>query len=272
MTHAGIFTGTLLVVGGGRMGEAIVAGLIGAGAAGVGQIVVAEPGEARRAQLAAGHGVRTVASASEALPAEIVLLAVKPQVIDSVVGELSAALSRSLVVSIAAGITCARLESLLPAGTAVVRVMPNTPAMVGEGMALVSGGAEADPEQVETVSAIFGALGRAVTLDERYQDAGTAISGCGPAYFALVVDALARAGVAQGLTRETAQALAVQTMRGTAVLLEETGVHPEVLIDGVTSPGGSTIAAVAELESGGVRAAFNSAVAAAVKRSKELGS
>ncbi len=272
MTDVARLAGTLLVVGGGRMGEAIVAGLIGAGAAGPEQIVIAEPGQLRREQLSAAYGVRTVASASEAVPSDIVLLAVKPQVIDAVVGELSAALANSLVVSIAAGITCARLESVLPAGTAVVRVMPNTPAMVGEGMALVSGGAEADAEQVETVAAMFAALGRAVTIEERYQDAGTAISGCGPAYFALVVEALSRAGVAQGLTRETAQALAVQTMRGTAALLEETGMHPEVLIDGVTSPGGSTIAAVAELESGGVRAAFNSAVAAAVKRSKELGS
>ena len=115
------------------------------------------------------------------------------------------------------------------------------------------------------------AIGDAIVIDERYQDAGTAISGSGPAYFALVVDALARAGVAQGLSREVAQALAVQTMLGTALLLTETGMHPAELIDGVASPGGTTIAALGELEAGGVRAAFSSAVAAAVRRAKELG-
>jgi len=116
------------------------------------------------------------------------------------------------------------------------------------------------------------AIGEAVVVDERYQDAGTAISGSGPAYFALVVDALARAGVSQGLSRSVAQALAVQTMLGTAVMLRDTGVHPEALIDGVASPGGTTIAALNELEAGGVRSAFAEAVAAAVRRAKELGS
>jgi len=149
--------------------------------------------------------------------------------------------------------------------------MPNTPALVGAGMALVSGGSEATSDQIDLVWGLFRSIGECVVIDERYQDAGTAISGSGPAYFALVVDAMARAGVAQGLTREVAQQLAVQTMLGTARLLAETGTHPEALIDGVASPGGTTIAALERLEARGVRAAFAEAVAAAVRRSKELG-
>ncbi len=180
--------------------------------------------------------MRCVADGTEALPADLALIAVKPQIADAVVGGLSEALGASLVVSIVAGFSCARLESLLPDGTAVVRVMPNTPAMVGEGMAVISGGAEAAPEQVVLVESLFSQIGRAVVVDERYQNAATAISGSGPAYFALVIDALSRAGVRQGLARDVAQALAVQTMLGTARMLEETGVHPEVLIDGRLEP------------------------------------
>jgi pyrroline-5-carboxylate reductase len=176
------------------------------------------------------------------------------------------------VVSIVAGFTCGRIESLLPAGSAVVRVMPNTPAMVGQGMAVVSGGSDADEQRVDLVRALFAQIGDAVVLDERYQNAATAISGSGPAYFALVIDALARAGVKQGLPRDVAQQLAVRTMAGTAALIDETGIHPAQLIDGVSSPGGTTIAAVEVLEARAVRAAFAEAVAANVKRSQELGS
>jgi pyrroline-5-carboxylate reductase len=201
----------------------------------------------------------------------MVLLAVKPQVMDSVVREVSGLVEGALVVSIAAGITTARLETLLPQSSRVVRVMPNTPALVGEGMALVSGGSDASERDVAAVAALFSAIGRAVIIDERYQDAGTAISGSGPAYFALVVDALARAGVAEGLPRATAQQLAVQTMLGTARMLQETDMHPEELIDGVASPGGTTIAAINALEAKGVRAAFAKAVSKAVRRARELG-
>jgi pyrroline-5-carboxylate reductase len=265
--------GTLAVIGGGRMGEAIVGGLVAAEAYPPASITVAEPSAVRRETLAAAHGVRVVADGREALPADTVLLAVKPQVMDEVVRSLATALtSGTLVVSIAGGITCARLESLLPAGVAVVRVMPNTPALVRQGMAVVSGGEEATGAQVEAVREMFAAIGEAIVLDERYQDAATAISGCGPAYVAIFIDALARAGVRQGLTRDVAQMLAVQTLRGTVELLEATGQHPEQLVDGVASPGGSTIAAVEQLEAGGFRSAISAAVDAAVKRSKELGS
>jgi pyrroline-5-carboxylate reductase len=188
-----------------------------------------------------------------------------------VVRGVAGALCEALVVSIAAGISIARLESLLPAGTPVVRVMPNTPAMVGAGMSVVSGGSEANAEQVDLVRALFDELGDAVVLDERFQDAAGAISGCGPAYVALFVDALSRAGVRHGLSRDVAQHLAVQTLAGTAKLIEVTGQHPEQLVDAVTSPGGTTIAALEVLEARGFRAALADAVTAAVARSRELG-
>jgi pyrroline-5-carboxylate reductase len=262
------------VVGGGKMGEAIVRGLVSADAVSPAGIVVAEPEAARRELLSGSYGVSAVPEGVDAVRgASVVILAVKPQVIDVVVGSLSSAIEPgAVVISIAAGITCARLESLLPDGTAVVRVMPNTPAMVGAGMAIVSGGSGASADQVERARSLFAAIGDAIVVPESLQDAGTAISGSGPAYFALVIDALARAGVSQGLSRDLAQRLAVQTMLGTATMLQSTGVHPEALIDGVASPGGTTIAAVHQLESHGVRAAFADAVAAAVRRSKELGS
>lgn len=266
------YEGTLAIVGGGRMGEAIVGGLVRSGAVAADRITVAEPSADRRDALADAFGVRCVADGADALPADTVILAVKPQVIDTVVASLSTGLSSSLVVSIAVGVSCARLEAALPDGTAVVRVMPNTPALVGEAMSVVSAGSNATAEQTDMVRALFAALGKAIVLDERYQDAAAAISGSGPAYFALVVDALARGGVRQGLPREVAQTLAVQTMLGTARLLEGAGMHPEALVDGVTSPGGTTIAAVEALEARAVRSAFAEAVAAAVRRAKELGS
>jgi pyrroline-5-carboxylate reductase len=264
---------TLAVIGGGRMGEAIVAGLLSAGTLEADRIAVAEPAAERR-EVFAGHGVSTVADGHDIVrDAEIVLLAVKPQVIDAVLAHLADDLApTAVVVSIAAGITTARLESLAADGTAVVRVMPNTPAMVGAGMAVVSGGRHASPEQVERVRALFEAVGEAVVLEERFQDAATALSGSGPAYAAIFVDAMAAAGVRQGLPRDTAQRLAVQTLRGTAELLARSGMHPAELVDAVSSPGGTTIAAVEALEAGGLRAAVFDAVAAATKRAKELGS
>ncbi|MDI6900271.1 MAG: pyrroline-5-carboxylate reductase [Anaerosomatales bacterium] len=264
---------TIAIIGGGRMGEAIVAGLISAGAADAASIVVAEPDPARHAVFEA-HGVRCVRDGHDAVQdAEIVILAVKPQVIDAVLAHLAEDVpAGARVVSIAAGVRCARLEALLEDGVAVIRVMPNTPALVGAGMSVVSGGTHASPEQVEEIRALFEALGSAIVLDERYQDAATAISGSGPAYVALFIDALARAGVRQGLSRDVAQQLATQTLRGTVELLERTGKHPEELVDAVSSPGGTTIAAIEALEKKGFRASVAEAVEAAVRRARELGS
>ncbi len=265
-------SGTLAVVGGGRMGEAIIKGLLDAQALAASSIVVAEPLAQRRDELGAAHGVRCVAQAAEAAQeGDIVLLAVKPQVMDGVLDSIADAVGAALVVSIAAGITCARLESHMPAGTAVVRVMPNTPAMVGEGMSVISGGAEASTEQVDMARELFSLIGKAIVVDEHAQDAATAISGAGPAYMALFIDALARAGVRQGLPRSVAENLAIQTMFGTAKMLDATGMHPEQLIDAVSSPGGTTIAAIEQFEAGGLRATVFKAVEASVKRAKELG-
>lgn len=264
--------GDLAIVGGGRMGEAIAAGLISAGIFTPESIVVAEPVAERCEELSAAHGVRCVADAAQAAYlGDIVLLAVKPQIIDEVAASIAGDLGDALVVSIAAGISCARLESHLPAGTAVVRVMPNTPALVREGMSVISAGSEVSAEQVDLVRELFSSLGKAIVLDERHQDAATAISGSGPAYVALMIDAMARAGVRHGLPRQVAEDLALQTVTGTAALIDRTGQHPEQVVDDVASPGGTTIAAIEALEAGGLRAAFAAAVAAAVGRAKELG-
>jgi len=263
----------IAIIGGGRMGEAIVAGLISAKAADAASIVVAEPDTERHAVFEA-HGVRCVRDGHDAVQgAGIVILAVKPQVIEAVLAHLADDVpSSARVVSIAAGVRCARLEALLPEGVTVVRVMPNTPALVGAGMSVVSGGTHASAEQIEEIRTLFEALGSAIVLDERYQDAATAISGSGPAYVALFIDALARAGVRQGLSRDVSQQLATQTLRGTVELLERTGKHPEELVDAVSSPGGTTIAAIEALEKKGFRASVAEAVEAAVRRAKELGS
>lgn len=266
-------TYTLAIVGGGRMGEAIAAGLVASGVLGAERIVVAEPSEHRR-EVFERQGITAVADGHEiAGDADTVLFAVKPQVIDAVVAHMADELaSGTLVVSIAVGVTTARLEALLPVGTPVVRVMPNTPTMVGEGMAVVSGGSNASADDVERVRALFEAVGAALVIGEQAQDAAAAISGSGPAYAAMFVDALARAGVRQGLSRDVAQALAIQTLRGTMELLSRTGMHPEELVDAVTSPGGTTIAAVEAFEAGGFRSSVGAGVAAAVRRAKELGS
>ncbi|HET6497517.1 MAG TPA: pyrroline-5-carboxylate reductase [Coriobacteriia bacterium] len=265
--------GVLAIIGGGRMGAAIIDGLVSSGALGAGSIVVAEPNADRRAELVSAYGVRGVERATEAVDgAGMVLLAVKPQVIDDVVGSISRTVGDALVISIAAGVSCARLESQLPAGAAVVRVMPNAPARVGDGMSVISGGTHATDVHLDLARHIFSWLGKTLVLDERDQDVATAISGCGPAYVALVVDALARAGVRHGLTRAVAEELAVRTVAGTATLISRTGQHPERIIDEVSSPGGVTAAALEALEAGGVRAAFAEAVSAAITRAKELSS
>lgn len=264
----------IAVIGGGRMGEAIVAGWLAAGRAEAGSVTVAEPVVPRCEVLRDTYGVDCVGDPASAVSgAGIVVLAVKPQVLDAVVDSLASALPRdAVVVSIAAGVTLARLAARLPEGQPLVRVMPNTPAMVGRGMSVVSGGPDATPEQVTFVCGLFAALGDAVVVDERHQDAAAAISGSGPAYVATFIDALARAGVRQGLPRDVAQSLAVATVAGTAELLTRTGMHPEELVDAVCSPGGTTIAALEAFESGGFRAAVAAGVAAAVSRAKELGS
>ncbi|MDO3650051.1 pyrroline-5-carboxylate reductase [Nocardia mangyaensis] len=265
----------IAVVGGGRIGEALVAGLLESGRA-TKDLVVVEPSAPRAAQLAERFKVRVSGSVAEAVVgADIVVVAVKPGVVDSVLTDLSKADldsgSDQVLVSLAAGVTTARLESKLPAGFAVVRVMPNTPMLVGQGMSVIAPGRYADDEQLEQVGAMLEAVGKVVTVAESQMDAVTAVSGSGPAYFFLVVEAMIDAGVGLGLTRDVASELVVQTMIGSAALLDETGQSAVDLRAAVTSPGGTTAAALRELERGALRSTFIEALQAAKHRSAEHG-
>jgi pyrroline-5-carboxylate reductase len=197
---------------------------------------------------------------------------VKPQDIDAVVEEIAPAVTRDhTILSVAAGVTTGTIESLLPAGARVVRAMPNAPAVVGEGIAAISGGKSATAEDLELAEDALGHLGAVVRVAEYDLDAVTALSGSGPAYFALLAEAMIEAGLLLGLSREVSTRLVVQTMLGSALLLRDEGMHPVELREAVTSPGGTTTRAIRELERSGVRAAFLNAINAATERSRELG-
>ena len=203
--------------------------------------------------------------------ADVVLIALKPAVVPQVLDEIAPALrSGTLVVSVAAGVPIAVYEQRLPAGTPVVRVMPNTPAVIGHGASAIAAGTHATREHLELVERVLGATGLVVRVAEKDLDAVTAISGSGPAYVFYVIDALAEAGVLLGLTRELATRLAVATVEGSAALAQQSGEHPVVLRERVSSPGGTTVAGVRELDAHGVRAAFVAAAEAARDRSREL--
>lgn len=261
----------LAILGGGVMGETVLGGLLANGWSAT-DIVVAEKRPQRRAELAERHGVRVLDNAEAAALAPTVLVVVKPQDVATVLDEVADALQAGvLVASLAAGVATSTLEEHLPAGTPVVRVMPNTPAQVLEGMAAVSGGAAATDAHLATVTEVMSAVGRAVSVPETYQDAVTAVSGSGPAYVFLVAEALIEGGVQAGLPRDVATELAVQTLYGSAKLLRETGERPGTLRERVTSPGGTTAAGLRALEDRSVRAAFMAAVEAASLRSAELG-
>lgn len=261
---------TLGVIGAGVMGETLIAGLLRAGWA-ADDIITADRHSARLEEIRNRHGVGIGDTSSVAGRADTVVLVVKPQDIGEVLPEVAAALRPGcLVVSLCAGITTATIEEALPPGTPVVRVMPNTPAQVDEGMAAISAGTTATQDHVEHVMALLSAVGEVVVVPEKYQDAVTAISGSGPAYLYFVVEAMIDAGVMLGLPRDTATTLVVQTMYGSAKLLAESGEHPTVLKERVTSPGGTTAAALRELESHKVKAAFITAMEAARDRSRAL--
>lgn len=259
------------VIGAGVMGETLLAGLIRAGR-GAESIVVVEKRAERAAELAGRYAVEVVPDVAAAAAADTVLLVVKPQDMAEVLREIGPALRPGqLLVSLAAGITTAFVESHVPEGVAVVRVMPNTPALVDEGMAAISPGTHCDDTHLAEAESLMASVGKVVQIPEKLQDAVTAISGSGPAYVFFVVEAMIEAGVHLGLPRTTAHELAVQTLVGSAAMLRETGEHPAVLREQVTSPGGTTAAALRELEVHGVRAAFLAALEAARDRSRELG-
>jgi len=265
-SNVAAMTAKLLVVGGGKMGEALVAGLVASGWAEASKIAVVERLAERRAELA--DRLPGVVVVERAVPADGVVLAVKPQDVTTACDELD---DPARVLSIAAGVTLATLEAALPAGTAVVRAMPNTPATVGAGAAAVAAGSSATDADLDWADTILSAVGITVRVPETQLDAVTGLSGSGPAYVFLVAEAMLEAGAAVGLPDDVTLALVNQTLLGASRLLTETDTGAEALRIAVTSPNGTTAAGLAVLDAAGVRAAFVDAVTAATERSKELG-
>jgi pyrroline-5-carboxylate reductase len=258
------------IIGAGVMGETLLSGLLRAGRR-VDDLMVGEKRAERVRELQERYGVTVVTNLEAAEKADTLALVVKPQDMDDLLKEISPAVRPGqLVVSLAAGITTAFLEARLPAGVAVVRVMPNTPALVDEGMAAISRGSHCDEQHLLEAESLMASIGKVLRVPEKQQDAVTAVSGSGPAYIFFVVEAMIEAGVHLGLPRATAAELVVQTVVGSAKLLRETGEHPTVLREQVTSPAGTTAAAVRELEDHKVRAAFLTALEAARDRSRAL--
>jgi len=260
-------------IGGGKMGEALIKGILEAKLVSADKIIVSDTVLVRLDYLKKTYGVVVTENNIEAVKAgEVIILAVKPQVIPRVLAEISQVVDENkLSISIAAGIGLKTLYSGLGKEARIIRVMPNTPAQIREGMVAISPGEYALPEDVETAKQIFGAVGEIVIMEERLMDAVTAVSGSGPAYVCLLIEALINGGVKMGLSVKDATQLVVQTFLGTAKMILETGKHPAQLKDEVTSPGGTTIAGLSILEKKGVRGALIEAVEAATNRSKELG-
>lgn len=259
-------------IGGGKMAEALIKGIIQSQFADSDQITTVEPVMERRQFLSELYKINVAADAQAVADCGIVILAVKPQVMDSVLSGLKSILNEThLIVSIAAGIPLSFIEDRLNKKCRVIRVMPNTPALVLEGASALSGGTAATSEDIEICRNIFSAVGKCVIVDEKYLDAVTGLSGSGPAYVFSFLEALIDGGVKVGLAREDAELLAMQTVLGSVRLAMETGDHPAVLRAMVTSPGGTTIAGLHTLEKEGFRAAVMSCVEEATRRSKELG-
>jgi len=259
-------------IGAGTMAEAIGRGLLKAGVSPA-QISASDPDERRREFCRRELGITATAdNASVAQSSDIIILAVKPHVVHEVLAEIGGVLKpHQLLVSIAAGIRIDSIQSKLGADVPVVRVMPNTPCLVGEGASAIAPGEFAASVHRELASQIFGAVGRVVQVAEDKLDAVTGLSGSGPAYVYIFIEALADGGVRMGLPRETALVLAAQTVAGAARMVLETGAHPAELRDRVMTPGGTTVAGVASLEGSGFRSAAIEAVTAAANRAAELG-
>jgi pyrroline-5-carboxylate reductase len=261
----------LAVLGAGKIGEALLSGLLRAGVAAEDVVVTVRRPE-RGKQLADRYGVRAVGTAEAATGAHVLLITVKPQDIDVLVDELAPhATADTLVVSLAAGIPTAYYEKRLAPGVPVIRVMTNTPVLVDEAMSAISAGSHAQERHLATTEELLRAVGKVVRVPEEQQDAVTALSGSGPAYFYFLVEAMIDAGILLGLPRTVAADLLVQTALGAAVMLRDTGEHPVKLREAVTSPAGTTINAIRELEKHAVRAALLAAIEAARDRSRELG-
>ena len=263
------------MIGGGVMGEAILSRLIAQKIYSPHVVLVSEPQPERRDFLQKTYNVQVTANNQEAMAAsEAILLAIKPQILDKVVtqiGETSSSLAQETpIISILAGVTTTRLEAAFKKQS-VIRAMPNTPAIVGASITAITPGKKVQLQHLEIAKKIFSAVGEVVEVPEKLMDAVTGLSGSGPAYVAIMIEALSDGGVAAGLPRAIASQLALQTVLGTTQLIKESSLHPAQLKDKVTSPGGTTIAAVAHLEKAGFRSAIIEAVKAAYQRSQELG-
>jgi pyrroline-5-carboxylate reductase len=262
----------IAILGCGQIGEALLAGLLSTGWRKPEEIVVTVRREERVQELAERHGVHATLSNPEAVrSAAMVVIAVKPQDFPTLLGEIGGILSpEQTVLSIAAAVPTSTIEERIAPGVPVLRAMPNTPATVHEGVAGLCAGAHAGDDHLALAEDVLQHVGSVVRVPERYMDAVTAVSGSGPAYFALLAEAMIEAGILLGLSREDTTELVVQTMLGTAKLLRDEKMHPVELREMVTSPGGTTIRAIRELEQAGVRAAFLNAIQAAMDRGREL--
>ena len=263
--------GRVAILGCGKIGESLLGGLLSSGST---DLVVTARRPERAAELHDRHGVEALLSNAEAVSgAGLIVLAVKPQDFEELLEGIRDTVTKSqTVLSVAAAIPTAFIERRLGPEVPVVRAMPNAPATVHEGITGLCAGAHASEEQVALAQEVLAHLGPVVRVAEPYMDAVTAVSGSGPAYFALLAEAMIEAGILLGLSREISTQLVVQTMLGTAVLLRDEEMHPVELREAVTSPGGTTIRAIHELEQAGVRAAFLNAIQAAMERSRELAS
>ena len=262
----------IAILGAGRIGEALIAGLLSSGWRDPDDLSASTRREERAAELAERYGIATTIDNVEAATgAALVVLAVKPQDMEALLVEVGSSLaSDQTVLTVAAATPTSVVERHLAAGVPVARAMPNTPSTVHEGIAGLCGGTSATDEHLTLAEEALRHLGAVVRVSEPYMDAVTAVSGSGPAYFALLAEAMIEAGILLGLSREVSTQLVVQTMLGTAKQLRDLKMHPVELREMVTSPGGTTIAAIRELEQAGVRAAFLNAIQAAMDRSREL--
>lgn len=262
---------TIAVLGAGKIGEALLSGLLSAGRS-ADDLMLTERYPERAAELEKSYGVRAVDTATAAREAGVLVVAVKPQDIDPLLAELAGVIDeRTLVVSLCAGLPTALYERRLPEGVPVVRVMPNTPMLVGEAMSALSAGRHATEADVALAEELLGSVGKVLRVPEAQQDAVTALSGSGPAYFFYLVEAMIDAGILLGLPRPMVAELITQSAVGAARMLRDSGTHPVSLREAVTSPAGTTIMAIRELENHGVRAALIAAIEAARDRSVELG-
>ncbi|MFD4643052.1 pyrroline-5-carboxylate reductase [Lentzea sp. NPDC058436] len=261
----------IAVLGAGKIGEALLSGLLQGGRA-ASDLLFTEKHESRAKALTEQYGFEAVTVEGAAAKAGVLVVAVKPQDIEPLLTELAPVLRPgTLIVSLCAGLPTALYERRLPAGTPVVRVMPNTPMVVGEAMSAVSGGSNATPEHLKVVEELLSTVGKVAVVPESQQDAVTALSGSGPAYFFFLVEAMIDAGILLGIPRDLASQLIIQSAVGAATMLNEGSNHPVILREAVTSPAGTTIMAIRELEKHGVRAALLAAIESARDRSVELG-